>query len=255
VTEISPWTNALHVGTLPDSVVHVWAWQNHTPGESCQPDLSHLSEQEIHRCLRFRFPRDQISFATSHRNMRFILASYLGATPERLIITPAEGGKPHLEGAGERLHFNLSHCKDVGMLAVAWNIEVGVDVEQPRRLDPSVAERFFSPAELSQLSTLNGDAWRDGFLRCWTRKEALLKAEGLGLRIPLDSFDVCLAVDDPRLLAVRPPAKISRDWQLYDVSPSTAYIACLAASSAPAAIHRFNFSPQHESKPATTPAS
>lgn len=244
MTAISDWTDSSENSVLPDGVVHVWAWQNHQPNESSKPDLSHLSEQEIERCLRFRFERDQISFATSHRNLRLILGRYLGAPPESLAIASAEGGKPHLQGPGEHLGFNLSHCKDVGMLAVAWNIEVGIDVEQPRRVDPGVAQRYFSPAELQELGALGESQWLSGFLRCWTRKEALLKAEGVGLRIPLDAFDVSLAPDDARLLAVRPPAKFSHAWQLYDISPPHTYIACLAASSAPAAIHRYNFPPR-----------
>ena len=241
MTVISDWTNTSELGSLPDNVVHVWAWQNHQPDESSDPDLSLLSDQEIERCLRFRFLRDRISFATSHRNTRLLLAHYLGASPDSLSIAPEVGEKPRLQGTGERLRFNLSHCKDVGMLAVAWNIEVGIDVEQPRRVSPDVATRYFSSAELLELSRLEGDHWRNGFLRCWTRKEALLKAEGVGLRIPLDAFDVSLAIDDPKLLAVRPPAKFSHAWKLYDVSPPLTYIACLAADSAPSAIHRYNF--------------
>jgi len=241
VTVISDWTNPSEPGPLPEGVVHVWAWQNRQPDESSDPDLSLLSDQEIERCLRFRYLRDRISFATSHRKTRLLLAHFLGARPDTLLIAPEKGGKPRLQGTGERLRFNLSHCKDVGVLAVAWNNEVGIDVEQPRRVSPDVAQRYFSPAELRELSRLEGDQWRDGFLRCWTRKEALLKAEGVGLRIPLDAFDVSLAVNDPKLLAVRPPAKFSHAWQLYDISPPLTYIACLATASAPSAIHRYNF--------------
>ena len=161
VTVISNWTHTSEMSALPDRVIHVWAWQNHSSDESSDPDLSKLSEQEVERCLRFRFERDRISFATSHRNTRLILAHYLGKPPEELTITPQAGGKPRLHGAGsEHLRFNLSHCKDVGMLAVAWNTEIGIDVEQPRHVHPGVAERYFSPAELQELSQLDDDEWR-----------------------------------------------------------------------------------------------
>ncbi len=242
MTVISGWTDTSEMSALPDAVVHVWAWQNHQTHQSSDPDVSILSDQEVERCLRFRSQRDRISFATSHRNTRLILAHYLGTTPQNLTISPQEGGKPRLHGAGaERLRFNLSHCSDVGMLAVAWNMEVGIDVEQPRRVEPDVAEKYFSAAELRELSAWDEVRWRDGFLRCWTRKEALLKAEGVGLRTPLDAFDVSLAIEDPRLLAVRPPAKFSYAWQLYDISPPITYVACLAVSSAPSAIDRYYF--------------
>jgi 4'-phosphopantetheinyl transferase len=246
VTVISDWTYTSEMSALPDGVIHVWAWRNHSSDEPSDPDLSTLSEQEVERCLRFRFERDRISFATSHRNTRLILAHYLGISPESLTITPEPGGKPRLHGAGtERLRFNLSHCKDIGMLAVAWNTGIGIDVEQPRSVKAGVAERYFSAAELEELSSFDDDQWLAGFLRCWTRKEALLKAEGVGLQTPLDAFDVSLATKDPRLLAVRPPATFSHPWHLYDISPPSTYTACLAVSSAPNAIHRFYFPLRH----------
>jgi 4'-phosphopantetheinyl transferase len=246
VTVISDWTHTSETSALTDGVIHVWAWQNHLPNESNDADVSHLSEEEVGRFLRLRFQRDRVGFATSHRNTRLILSHYLDTPPETLAISAEEGGKPRLQGAGaERLHFNLSHCKDIGMLAVAWNVEVGIDVEQPRRIEPGLAKRYFSASELHELSALDHDKWLSGFLRCWTRKEALLKGEGMGLRTPLDAFDVSVAIEDPRLLAVRPPAKFSHSWQLYDVSPPTPYVACLAVAAAPAAIHRYHF-PQRD---------
>ena len=81
---------------------------------------------------------------------------------------------------------------------------------------------------------LEGDAWLSAFLRCWTRKEALLKAEGVGLRVPLDAFDVSLTADAPAaLLGVRPPAIFRHPWALFDVSPGTDAIAALAVSAPP----------------------
>jgi 4'-phosphopantetheinyl transferase len=245
VTVISDWTHTSEMSALPDGTVHVWAWQNHATNESSDADVSYLSEEEVERCLRFRFQRDRISFATSHRNTRIILAHYLGSPPADLAISPEEGGKPRLYGAGAKhLQFNISHCKDMGMIAVAWNMEVGIDVEQPRRVEPGVAERYFSAAELQQLSLLNESEYHSGFLRCWTRKEALLKAEGVGLRTPLDAFDVSLSRDNPRLLAIRPPAQFRHPWQLYDISPPSTYIASLAVAEAPVAIHRYYFPPR-----------
>ncbi len=87
----------------------------------------------------------------------------------------------------------------------------------------------FSAAELSSLSTLHGDAWLAGFYRCWTRKEAILKAEGVGLQRALDSFDVALLPDEPaELLATR--ERFSYPWKLHDVSPAAATIGALATA-------------------------
>lgn len=246
MTVISNWTHTSEMSDdLPDGTIHVWSWQNHPPHEPLDADMSCLSEKEVERCLRFRFQRDRISFATSHRNTRLILANYLGTPPSDLPISHEEGGKPCLHGAGtEHLQFNITHCKDIGMLAVACNMEVGIDVEQPRRVEPEVAERYFSVSELHQLSLLDEGEYLSGFLRCWTRKEALLKAEGVGLRTPLDAFDVSISRDNPRLLAVRPPAQFRHPWQLYDISPPSTYIACVAVADTPTAIHCYYFLPR-----------
>jgi hypothetical protein len=78
---------------------------------------------------------------------------------------------------------------------------VGVDVEEVKPIEPEVADTHFSASELSDLSGLQGDAWLSGFYRCWTRKEAILKAEGVGLHRALDSFDRQPASDlDPLIV-------------------------------------------------------
>ena len=92
------------------------------------------------------------------------------------------------------------------MLALSTETELGIDVEDLRPIQPEVAEGHFSPTELAALSSLEGEAWLNGFYHCWTRKEAILKAEGVGLNLPLNSFDVSLIPGDPaKILGVRPP--------------------------------------------------
>ena len=91
--------------------------------------------------------------------------------------------------------------------------------------------RISPPAELSDLGGLHGDAWLGGFYRCWTRKEAILKAEGVGLHRALDSFDVALLPDEPaELLGTREP--FSYPWKLHDVSPAPGTIGALATAQA-----------------------
>jgi 4'-phosphopantetheinyl transferase len=163
--------------------------------------------------------------------MRRILASYLGRPPESLIFREAAGGKPGLElGPAEpQLRFNLSHSKTVALLAVALEMAVGVDVEDIRPIERDVAERFFSPSELASMSGLDGMEWLEAFYRCWTRKEAILKAEGLGLRIPLDAFDVSLrAGEAAALLAARPEARLTAGWRLHHLAAFEGAVAALA---------------------------
>jgi 4'-phosphopantetheinyl transferase len=108
-------------------------------------------------------------------------------------------------------------------------MEVGIDVEDIRPIESGVAEKHFSAAELASMAPLHGQQWLDAFYRCWTRKEAILKAEGVGLRIPLDSFDVSVGVGEPAtLLGARPEAKLTAEWRLHHLSPAEGVMAAVA---------------------------
>ncbi len=242
LTQIEQWTDSPVQPPLAPGTVHVWCWRHGDPDSPAEPDVSSLSPDELRRYRRFYFRADQLRFATSHLTMRSILAGYLQASPADLAFSAGSGGKPHLVCPEPALEFNLSHSRHCGLLAVARGLEVGVDVEEPRTIQAGMPKRYFSAAEVGELSKLEGHAWLSAFLRCWTRKEALLKAEGVGLRVPLDAFDVSLTADAPAaLLAVRPPATFRHPWALFDVSPSTDAIAALAASAQPSQIALFRY--------------
>jgi 4'-phosphopantetheinyl transferase len=216
---------------LREGEVHLWAWTFDRGGEPAPEDLRILDDFERGRTARFRFSLDQVRYSLCHANMRRILASYLDQPPESLAVREAFGGKPELTGEPARLRFNLSHSRSVAALAVALDMEVGVDMEDVRPIETDVAKRYFSPTEFASLSTLGGQSWLDGFYRCWTRKEAILKAEGLGLRIPLDAFDVSLLADEPAaLLAARPEARLTAQWNLHHLSVAAGTMGALAVA-------------------------
>jgi 4'-phosphopantetheinyl transferase len=181
---------------------------------------------------RFRFERDQRRYLVSHANLRRLLAQYAGCAPQELAFGVNEFGKPSLRNVpGEPLHFNLSHSDDVGLLAVTRVGELGADVERIRAIEPEVAEAHFSRRELAELKALSGAVWLGGFFRCWTRKEAILKAEGCGLNLPLGAFDVSLVPGEPAVLrAVRRQIRLSRSWQLVHLEPAPEVVGALATT-------------------------
>jgi 4'-phosphopantetheinyl transferase len=128
---------------------------------------------ELARAARFRFDRQKQEYLKSHGALRAVLG---GLTNARLDFGVAEAGKPFLPGV-PRLKFNLSHSGQMALIAVALDIEIGVDVECLRPLSnyTAIAERFFPPSEAAGV----GDE-RD-FFRRWTRIEAALKARGVGI--------------------------------------------------------------------------
>lgn len=188
-----------------------------------------LDTNERSRAERFRFPADAQRFVAAHVALRQILAERVGLPAESLIFETNAYGKPFLIQAPD-LSFNLSHSGDVGLCALAERGELGVDVERVRALDDlDMAERFFSEQEYQTLRELPVPMRASAFFACWTRKEAYIKAKGLGLSWPLDAFAVTCAPDiAPALLtSARAPDDVVR-FRMQDIPVSDTYRAALA---------------------------
>lgn len=218
---------------LPAEEVHVW----YRPLTKDVPDLNSyrhlLSTDERERASRFHFDRHRNEYILTRASLRILLASYLEKSPERFAFGYSAQGKPFLANEPTDLRFNVSHTDGLAALAFARKREVGVDVEKirPGCDAEKLAERFFSALERDYITRLSGDALDEAFFRCWTRKEAFIKAKGGGLSIPLDKFDVSIADNQPAtLLATRPdPSEASR-WQLHNLPVKSGYAAALAVS-------------------------
>jgi 4'-phosphopantetheinyl transferase len=187
---------------------------------------------------RFHFAADRERYAAAHVNLRRILGAYLDLPPEKIRFRANRFGKPELADEAS-LHFNLSHSRTIALLAVDHALPVGVDVEDLRPIEVEVAAAHFSARELADLSTLTGEARVRGFYRCWTRKEAILKAEGVGLQRALDGFDVSLLPDAPaELLGTR---EHLYPWKLHHLTPALGTIGALATAQPQAKLACFRF--------------
>jgi 4'-phosphopantetheinyl transferase len=233
-------------GEIVAEEVHLWAWPLEPRPFDLTAHVELLNREELQRMHSFRFAPDRSRYAVAHANLRRILGAYLGRLPERLCFRANRFGKPELadEDRSSSVHFSLSHSRTIAVLAVALEEPVGVDVEDVRPIEPEVAEAHFSATEIFALSSLRGDAWLSGFYRCWTRKEAILKAEGVGLHSALDGFDVSLLPDAPaELLGTREPIHFHYPWKLHDVSPASGTIGALATACDQAKLACFSFVP------------
>jgi 4'-phosphopantetheinyl transferase len=192
-----------------------------------------LSPDERQRAARFAFERDRRRYIVARARLRQLLGERLGAVPESLQFVYNPYGKPALARRPETrdLRFNLSYCGDVAVYAFAEGREVGVDVEEVRRLPDAdeVAMRFFSRRERAAYLRLPLRERPQGFFNCWTRKEAFIKALGDGLSHPLEAFDVTLAPGRPaRILRVgRAPASRC-GWRLSSIVPGPGLVGALA---------------------------
>jgi 4'-phosphopantetheinyl transferase len=229
--------------SLPEDEVQLWRVDLEAVGGAESRWQKLLSSDESERAARFHFPRDRQRFVASRALLRTILAGYLAGhltgylagDPGSLSFSYSDKEKPSLAPAhaGSSIAFNLSHSGEVALLAFTRGREIGVDIEQARaNFDiEGIARRFFSPAEQKQLAALPVEKRADGFFRCWTRKEAYIKATGDGLSLPLTQFDVALEPGESNaLLATRPDSSEAERWRLREVPGGPGYIAALCVS-------------------------
>ena len=209
--------------------VRIWVWRCPSMIQGACSDL--LSDLERARAARFVFERDRIRFVSAHAGLRRVLGSLLGIEAAAVMFVEDAGGKPRL-ARSPSVFFNLSHSHDVAAVAVSAGFEVGLDIERLRPADLSGAVSFFSASEQAALASLPREAHATSALVAWTRKEAFVKATGLGLAVPLDSFDVSVGPDEPaRLLHVAGAPREAARWQLVHLAPTDGYVGTVAARS------------------------
>jgi 4'-phosphopantetheinyl transferase len=220
---------------IPDlrpDIVNVWirTLQVSSATESACYEL--LTSEERARAARYRLGRPRNDFILTRGTLRSLLARYGGMTPQDLSFRYSEYGKPLLDGKSD-LRFNVSHTDGLALIAFVRTREIGVDVEKINAAPDvrKLAERFFSVRERHSLESLSGEDLQAAFFRCWTRKEAYIKARGDGLSLPLHQFDVSVAPNESRaLLATRPDPSEAGRWILQDLSVSHGYVAALAVA-------------------------
>lgn len=218
----------------PERTIRVWfADLRHLRGRLAATRAL-LSPDEAERADRFALPRLTDRFVLRRGLLRALLGRCTGRAPESLRFDYGRHGKPALPGGPD---FNLADSEDMLAIAVAAGGEgIGVDIEVLRPVESAdgIAERFFHPAEHAALRALPAGERDEGFLLAWTRKEAFIKAAGVGLSMPLDRFAVSVTPGAPvAVLAVeeelRADAGRAEDWSLFDrrILPGT--VAALAA--------------------------
>jgi 4'-phosphopantetheinyl transferase len=176
---------------LSNDAVHVWRADLDSAPSRVERLRRNLARDERTRAAGFHFATDRERFVAARGIVREILALYLGTPPVCLRLRQGPTGKPFLVDH-RHLCFNLSHARATMLVVVAREREVGVDTE---RLDADasigeLAETILSKPEQRALDGLEGESRTAALLSFWTRKEALVKADGRGLSLPLSDIDV-----------------------------------------------------------------
>ena len=226
------WSFPRTTPTLERNEVHVW--RASLPGDSS--DLrrfeSVLADDETERAGRFIYERDRDRFIAAHGILRELLGRYISCAPQSSNSNTALMANPRLRtGSPPAISFNLSHSHMLGLIVVAREREVGIDVEllRPDFGGEKIGNRYFSAKEMDELSSLPGELRTEGFFLCWTRKEAYVKARGDELHLPLHSFSVSLAPDKPATLSSADQSRWSMESFVPSFVAEPRYVAAVVA--------------------------
>jgi 4'-phosphopantetheinyl transferase len=175
--------------------IHVWPIDLHLAPTQIMQQRKLLSSDELERVQRLHDANHQRRFIVARSFLRIILSSYLDTPPEEIVFAYTEHNKVFLADTTSAIQFNLSHSADKAVIAINKHFPIGIDIEKIQAKSfLAIAKRFFSPEEYAELSQLPDNEASSAFFCLWSRKEAVVKAVGKGLSIPLSSFS--LALDD-----------------------------------------------------------
>jgi 4'-phosphopantetheinyl transferase len=191
--------------------VHIWKAHLEPTKNVLRQYARLLSDTERERATALRFEENRNRWIIARATLRQLLGHYLQTTPESIALGSHANGKPHIVAASG-IEFNLSHSAELAIFAFCQQ-PVGIDVEK-KRLIPDATElslRYFSDDRQLLVKESNPRERSTAFLRCWTRKEALLKASGSGLSDLASS-----------------PTEFSQEWTTTELDVGEYYVAAIA---------------------------
>jgi 4'-phosphopantetheinyl transferase len=228
---------------IPEREIHVWRVELGATAQEIAAYEATLSEDEKARAQRFHFERDQVRFVIGRGRLRELLGQVLHVVPRTIEFEVSDKGKPFLAGPlRDRVYFNVSHSGDLALIALGGTPLLGVDIETMRDIEEEeIAKRFFCAGECAKLRALQGHARREAFFRCWARKEAFMKAVGLGFSLPLEDFEVSVGPEEPAALLWLASGEAVAEWSIQDLPAIAGYKAALAVRERHPLICYFGF--------------
>ena len=231
------WERPSNELNLVSDEAHVWRASLNQNRSTILKMSTFLAPEERGRAEKYFKAIDRDHFIIARGVLRGILSTYLRVPPNEIKFIYNEYGKPAIHDNQNycALNFNLSHSKDLALYALACGRRVGVDIEYIREefatLD--IAERFFSKDEVKALKAAPEELRTEAFFNCWSRKEAYIKAIGMGVSYPLDGFTVSLAPGAPALLNVSADESEPTRWRMYAIIAAEDYASALIVENPP----------------------
>lgn len=204
--------------SLRPEEVHLWLIRWRKIENWIANHWSLLEKPEDRYVEKFKFQEDRFRSAAGKIMTRLLASKYLHIPLDRISIRIGNYGKPEIAlDKNPHLTFSLSHSGDYVVLAFSLKKAIGVDVEQIKELPEylELAQHFFTQEEFNEIKEIRH------FYNCWTAKEAYVKALGVGLQKPLDSF--CIKND----FIIEKGCRLD-DWKIYQINQIPDYVLSIA---------------------------
>ncbi len=210
---------------LPENRLHIWRARLHITAATALQAKKFLSDDEIKKADRFSFEQDAFSFIAARGILRVLLSRYFSLPARDFTFAYEKNGKPFLKNM--QIQFNLSHSGGLALYAFHCFEQIGIDVEKIRPIKEmkAIGERYFSRQERELLDSAEYSAGT--FFQIWTRREAVLKAEGGGI------------ASETRVNFEK--------WKTLSFAPDTGYAAALAVKKSASFFKNADFenNPEH----------
>jgi len=236
------WTTGPASPILQAGDLHLWRLKFDDLKDHFKLFQQILSSDELTKAHQYHFTADQEKYIIGRAATREILSRYLKTTPASIIFSYNNFGKPYLNNTD--LHFNVSHTKSTLLLAITKGHPIGIDIEdcQPKLNFLSVAKTFCNDTEYQKLLSIETAHLNLAFYRCWTRKEAVLKAIGHGLFFPLDALEVTFLPQETahgkNLSHTDYPES---SWEIIEIIPEPDCLAAIAVVKKPDQLLFYSF--------------
>jgi|CXWL01.1.fsa_nt_gi 4'-phosphopantetheinyl transferase len=219
---------------MESRIVHVWGFSLEGHSAFVEQCRSWLSKDEQERAVRFVRQEDQVRFVLAHGGLRAVLGRYLDRDPDAIELDRSEGGKPFVRKerrSESAITFNLSHAHGRALIAISKGLEVGVDLERIRSEVEveKLSQRYFAPSEHATIMRLTQEQRAAKFFRLWVAKEAVLKAQGVGL-LGLSQCEIVLGADGIETEVLTPAGSpLEENWKVRFLSCGEGWEAAVAA--------------------------
>ncbi len=227
------WLPIVRPHALEAGDVHVWRVSLSADVQDVTMARAILCDEERKRAARFLQAAHGDRFTLCRAALRRLIGAYLHVEPAEVVFRYGRHGKPSVDLGAKSADFafNLAHSGALALIAFGRGCRLGIDLEEinPDREYQKIAHRFFNAGEVAVLDGLAPKERLHAFYQGWTRKEAFIKAHGMGLAMSLDSFEVALGpADQPRVIRLEGALGAADTWSIVPLAASPRFAAALA---------------------------